>query len=66
MNKYNIKHKEAMKLLMDCPKIISTDLDKFMKEVIFLFELYHKMSERDTIRIFKKFPYIMCLRPRKV
>ena len=32
-----------------------------MKEIFFLFNLYHKISERDIIdQIFVKFPYLFC------
>lgn len=39
--------------------------DKF-KEVIFLFELYHKIGQDDTMKIFRRFPYLMCLPPRRI
>ena len=66
MKKYGIESEEAMKMLLECPKLISVDLHTFIKEVVFLFELYHKMSQKDVIKIFRKFPYMMCLTPRKI
>jgi hypothetical protein len=47
--------------LNKCPKIISYDLESKLKEFVFIFDLYHKMPQKDFMKIFKGFPYIVCL-----
>jgi len=42
------------------------DLEYQIKEISFLFELYHKMPLEDVITIFKGFPYLLCVRPEKI
>ena len=49
LQKYGISNKKVMKILLDYPKILSVDIDKTLKETIFLFELYHQIPEKDTI-----------------
>jgi hypothetical protein len=51
---------------VEVPRLISMNLDKQIKDIVFLFELYHNISQEDTIKIFKKFPYMLCLTPRKI
>jgi len=59
--KTGIKRAEAMKLIFECPRLLSIDLVKQMDEVFFLFDLYHKISKEEvTNEIFKSFPYLFC------
>jgi hypothetical protein len=39
--KYYINKKDAFSLLNKCPKIISYDLESKLKDLVFLFDLYH-------------------------
>ena len=41
LEKYKIGKEDAMSYLLDYPKIISVDIEKVLKEIVFLFELYH-------------------------
>ena len=59
LQKYGISNKKVMKILLDYPKILSVDIDKTLKETIFLFELYHQIPEKDTIKIFRAFPFLV-------
>ncbi len=61
-----VAEEEAMKLLMECPRLISFDLKKQMKEIFFLFDLYNKIPEKDVIEIFRSFPYLFCCEIEKV
>jgi hypothetical protein len=49
-----------MSLLIECPTLLMKDLPKQMKEIFFLFNLYHGFTEREVIEIFKGFPYLFC------
>jgi hypothetical protein len=49
-----------MKQLIECPKLISIDLDKKIKEITFLFNLYHKINQKEVMEIFNSFPYLFC------
>lgn len=51
---------------MKVPKIISQNLPQKFKDQIFLFELYLKMEQKDYMKIFKGFPYIVCLDNEKI
>ena len=62
----NIPKKEATKLLFECPRIISMNLEKQFKEFFFLFELYNKMPKEDVITIFRSFPHMICTPIRKM
>ena len=66
LNKNGVTTKKAMYSLIECPKLISLPLDKQIKDIVFLFELYHNISQEETIQIFKAFPYTLCLSPRKI
>lgn len=46
--------------------MISLDLDKKVKEILFIFNLYHKITEKDVIDIFRSFPYLFCCEPIKI
>ena len=36
-----------MKLLLECPKLISIKLEHKVKEIGFLFQLYHNINEQE-------------------
>lgn len=55
-----------MKALIDCPKLISVNLEKLMKDIFFMFNLYYKISEEEVIDIFRAFPYLFCLEGAKI
>jgi hypothetical protein len=44
MQELNISDEDAMKYLLECPKLISMDLEEKSKEIFFLFNLYHRIS----------------------
>jgi hypothetical protein len=44
---------DAMRALLDCPKLISMDLESQMKEVFFLCNLYHGITEKEVMDIFR-------------
>ncbi len=45
MNRLGLNEVEAMKALLECPKLISKNLEKQIKEITFLFNLYHGFTE---------------------
>lgn len=55
-----------MSYLLEYPSLISVDLESQLKEIVFLFELYHGISQEDTMKIFQAFPYMLCVKPRKI
>ena len=55
-----LSDQEITKLLFDCPKLISMNLEMRMPEIFHLFELYHKIPKERVMEIFKKFPYLFC------
>ena len=58
---------EAMKALLECPKLISKkDLSKQIKEIQFLFRLYHGITEQEVNTIFRNFPYLYCCEINKI
>ena len=63
---YGIHKVEATEMLIECPSVFAGDIEAKLKETVFLFELYIKMSQKDTIRIFRKFPYMICISHRKM
>ena len=67
LSRHGIQTEEAMRILISTPKLISVNkLEDKIKEVAFLFELYHKMTVQDTIKIFRAFPYMYVLRTKKI
>ena len=66
MKDNGINKETAMKSLVEAPKLISEDLEKQIKEIVFLFELYHNMSHQQTMKIFKAFPFMLCQKPLKI
>jgi hypothetical protein len=63
---YHTSKKDAMDFLLKCPKLLSIDLEANLKEIIFMFELYHQMSELETLKIFRAFPFLACSNERKL
>lgn len=58
---------EAMRALLEVPKLISKkDLSKQIKEIQFLFNLYHQISEKEVNDIFRAFPYLYLCEINKV
>ena len=41
----NVSRLDAMKLIFECPKLLSVNLEAKMDEVFFLFDLYFKISQ---------------------
>lgn len=66
LNGYGIDKVEATEMLIECPSVFAGDIEAKLKETVFLFELYLQMSQKDTIRIFRKFPYMSCISHRKM
>ena len=56
----------AMRQLLECPKLISVNLEEQMKEIFFLMNLYNGLSEEDVLSIFQRFPYLFCCEIDKV
>jgi hypothetical protein len=58
---------EIMKALLDCPKLISKkELSKKIKEIQFIFRLYHQINETEVNDIFRNFPYLYCCEHNKL
>jgi len=51
---------EAIKLIFDCPKLLSVNLEASMKETFYLFDLYHKITPQEVMGVFRHFPYLFC------
>ena len=45
MNRHGVDNNDAMNYLLQVPKLLSEDLETKIKETVFVFELYHKMTE---------------------
>jgi hypothetical protein len=56
-----------MRVLLECPKLISKkDLEKQIKEIQFLFRLYHGINEQEVTEIFRSFPYLYLCEINKI
>lgn len=66
MKSKELSEEETMRILLECPKLVSKDLDKQMKEIFFLFNLYHGISEKEVMGIFQGFPYLFCCELQKI
>lgn len=55
-----------MRALLESPKLVSKNLDKQMKEIFFLFNLYHGITEKEVMEIFLSFPYLFCCETKKI
>lgn len=62
-----LSDEEIMKALLDCPKLISKkELGKKIKEIQFIFRLYHQINEAEVNDIFRNFPYLYCCEHNKL
>ena len=61
-----LKEEEIMQALLEIPKLISMDIDKQIKDITFLFNLYHGFSIQEVMDIFKQFPYLLCCDADKI
>lgn len=61
-----LNQKDAINIVLECPKLLAEKLETKIKEIVFLFELYHKIPKKQVFYIFQHFPYIVCLRPRRI
>jgi hypothetical protein len=62
-----LTEEESMKALLECPKLISKrDLGKQIKELQFLFRLYHGITEQEVTEVFRSFPYLYLCDQTKV
>jgi mTERF len=67
MKGQGINEEESMKALLECPKLISRhELEKQIKEIQFLFNLYHQISQEEVNQIFLQFPYLYLCELNKV
>jgi len=66
LGQYGLSEQETMKFLFECPKLVSVDLAHQIKEILFLFDLYHKMTEEQVFEIFRTFPYVFCVDTYKI
>jgi len=58
---------QSMKLIFDCPKLLSVKLDQRMEKILFFFELYHGFTTAQVVNeIFMHFPYLFCCDPVKI
>jgi len=60
LEKQGVSRLESIKLIFECPKLISVDLEKSIPETLGLFELYHKIKQEEVMDIFRHFPYLFC------
>jgi hypothetical protein len=66
MQRHGLTEEDAIKALIDCPKLISKNLEKSMKEILFLFNLYHGIKQDEVMDVFKSFPYLFCCELKKI
>ena len=45
MQRHGLSEDETIKALIECPKLMQKNLEKQMKEIFFLFNLYHGIKE---------------------
>lgn len=61
LEKEGISNQEAIKLIFECPKLVSIkNMEGVMDEVFSLFELYHRIERHQVMEIFRGFPYLFC------
>ena len=51
---------EVMKLIFECPRLLSKDLQLQIEKIQQSFNLYHKITKDEVNDIFKAFPYLYC------
>lgn len=66
MEKHGMTEDEIIKALIEAPKVMQTNIEHQMKEIFFLFNLYHGIKEQDVMDIFRNFPYLFCCEVTKV
>lgn len=67
MANQGITEEETMRALLDCPKLISRkDLEHQIKEIQFIFRLYHGITEQEVNDIFRSFPYLYLCEIHKI
>jgi hypothetical protein len=49
-----------MKLIFDCPKLVSIDLEDSIEKTLHLFEMYHQIGQDEVMDVFRVFPYLFC------
>lgn len=52
--------------MTEVPKILSFNLEKRLNEITFYFNLYNGLELEDTAKIFRGFPFMVCLEDRKL
>ena len=58
---------QSIKLIFECPKLLSVKLDERMEKILYFFELYHGFEKTQVINeIFMHFPYLFCCDPVKI
>jgi hypothetical protein len=55
-----------MKLVFECPKLLSMNLEARIKEITFLFDLYHGIQKDRVFEIFRAWPYLFCISTDKL
>lgn len=66
LEREGVRRNELTKLLFECPKLFTIELEKNMEEIFHLFDLYHKISREEVMGVFKKFPYLFCCDLNKI
>jgi hypothetical protein len=61
-----VSRPEIVKLIFECPKLLSINLENQITECLHLFDLYHKISEEQVFDIFRHFPYLFCCEMSKM
>ncbi len=64
---HGISREDTIKLIFDCPRLVSIKLEDKMAEMFELFELYHGFKKEEVVNdIFRNFPYLFCCSGTKV
>lgn len=66
MQEHKIHKQEGLKIITEMPKVLSYDIKKRLDEITFYFNLYNGFELEDTAKIFRGFPFIVCLPDRKL
>jgi hypothetical protein len=64
--KYDIDHHQAFLMIQNCPRLTSIDFEYNLNETNFLFNMYCDFDVEDTMKIVKKFPYVLAMDHRKL
>ena len=49
-----------MKLIFECPKLVSIDIENQIEKTLYLFDLYHQITQDQVMDLFRAFPYLFC------